>query len=188
MRKGWIIAVGVAFAAFALAYGASPYLAVRGFVAAAKQGDAEKLRGAVDFPAARADLKPQLAAAVTTRMEQDPAMRGNPFAGLGAMLMPSILDRMIDSVVTPDGIAALIRAGKIGHAETNSPAPGRVDYVLHYITRDRFGVAVRRQGAVGDPVNLIFERRGLFAWKLVRIALPQSSLTDTAPDSGASAG
>ncbi|WP_066590065.1 DUF2939 domain-containing protein [Sphingomonas pruni] len=188
MRKGWIIAIGVALALFALAYGASPYVAVRGFVAAAKQGDAEKLRGSVDFPAVRADLKPQLTAAVTTRMEHDPQMRGNPFAGLGAMLMPSILDRMIDSVVTPEGIAALVRAGKVGHVETNSAAPRRVDYILHYITRDRFGVAVRRQGTVGDPVNLIFERRGLFAWKLVRIALPQSSLTDTAPDPGASAG
>ena len=77
MRKGWIIAIGAAFTMFALAYGASPYLAVRGFVAAAKQGDAEKLRGSVDFPAVRADLKPQLTAAVTTRMEHDPAMRGN---------------------------------------------------------------------------------------------------------------
>jgi hypothetical protein len=38
MRKGWIIAIGAAFALFALAYGASPYVAVRGFVAAAKQG------------------------------------------------------------------------------------------------------------------------------------------------------
>lgn len=186
MRKGWIIAIGAALAAVLLAYGASPYVAVRGFVAAAKQGDAEKLRGSVDFPAVRADLKPQLAAAVTTRMERDPEMRGNPFAGLGAMLMPSILDRIIDSVVTPEGIAALVRAGKVGHAETTSAAPRRVDYVLHYITRDRFGVTVRRQGAVGDPVNLVFERRGLFTWKLVRIALPQSSLTDTAPTSSAS--
>jgi hypothetical protein len=186
MRKGWIIAIGAAFALFALAYGASPYVAVRGFVAAAKQGDAEKLRGSVDFPAVRADLKPQLAAAVTARMERDPQMRGNPLAGLGAILMPSILDRMIDSVVTPEGIATLVRAGKVGHADTNSQAPQRVDYVLHYIARDRFGVTLRRQGSAGDPVNLIFERRGLFRWKLVRIALPQSSLTGGGPDADAS--
>lgn len=186
MRKGWIIAIGAAFAVFALAYGASPYVAVRGFVAAAKQGDAEKLRGSVDFPAVRADLKPQLTAAVTTRMERDPAMRDNPLAGLGAMLMPSILDRMIDSVVTPEGIAALVRAGKVGHAEPESAPSQRVDYDFRYITLNRFGVALRRHGAAGDPVNLIFERRGLFAWKLVRIRLPQSSLTDSAPDTSAS--
>lgn len=177
MRKGWIIAIGAALALFALAYGASPYVAVRGFLAAAKKGDAEKLRGSVDFPAVRADLKPQLAAAVTTRMEQDPAMRGNPLAGLGKILMPSILDRMIDSVVTPEGIAALVRAGKVGHAETESAAPQRVDYGFHYVALNRFDVILRRQGAVGDRVKLVFERRGLFAWKLVRIALPQSSLT-----------
>jgi hypothetical protein len=180
MRKGWIIAIGAAFAVFALAYGASPYVAVRGFVAAAKQGDAEKLGAAVDFPAVRADLKPQLTAAVTTRMERDPAMRGNPLAGLGAMLMPSILDRMIDSVVTPEGIAALVRAGEVGRAETASTAPRRVDYGFHYVALNRFDVTLQRQGAVGDPVNLVFQRRGLFAWKLIRIVLPQSSLTGSA--------
>jgi hypothetical protein len=180
MRKGWIIAIGAAPALFALAYGASPYLAVRGFIAAAKQGDAAKLRGSVDFPAVRADLKPQLAAAVTTRMERDPAMRGNPLAGLGEILMPSILDRIIDSVVTPEGIAALVRAGKVGHGDAASATPHRVDYDFHYVALDRFDVTLRRQGAVGDPVQLVFERRGLFAWKLVRIALPQSSLTDPA--------
>jgi len=186
MRKGWIIAIGAAVALFALAYGASPFVAVRGFVAAAKQGDAEKLGGSVDFPAVRADLKPQLTAAVTTRMERDPQMRGNPFAGLGAILMPSILDRMIDSVVTPEGIAALVRAGKVGHAEPESAPSRRVDYDFRYIALNRFDVALRHRGTTGDPVHLIFERRGLFTWKLVRIALPQSSLTDNAPDSGAS--
>ena len=105
MRKGWIIAIGAAFAVFALAYGASPYLAVRGFVAAAKQGDAEKLRGSVDFPAVRADLKPQLTAAVTTRMERDPQIRGNPFAGLGAILMPErgLPSRLSESGTTVAG-------------------------------------------------------------------------------------
>jgi hypothetical protein len=186
MRKGWIIAIGAAVALFALAYGASPYVAVRGFVAAAKQGDAEKLRGSVDFPAVRADLKPQLTAAVTTRMERDPAMRGNPFAGLSAMLMPSILDRMIDSVVTPDGIATLVRAGKVGRTDTGSAAPRRVDYGFHYVALNRFDVTLRRRNVAGDPVRLVFQRRGLFAWKLIRIALPQSSLTDSAPDSDAS--
>jgi len=180
MRKSWIIAIGIAAALLVLAYGASPYLAVRGFVAAAKQGDAEKLRGSVDFPAVRADLKPQLAAAVTTRMERDPQMRDNPLAGLGAMLMPSILDRMIDSLVTPEGIAALVRAGKVGRADTDSAAPRRVDYGFHYVALNRFDVTLRRQGAASDPVNLVFERRGLFAWKLIRIALPQSSLTGPA--------
>jgi hypothetical protein len=29
-------------------------------------------------------------------------------------------------------------------------------------------------------VNLVFQRRGLFAWKLIRIVLPQSSLTGSA--------
>jgi hypothetical protein len=96
------------------------------------------------------------------------------------MLMPSILDRMIDSVVTPEGIAALVRAGKVGHTETESAAPRPVDYGFHYVALDRFDVTVRRKDAAGDPVRLVFQRRGLFSWKLIRIALPQSSLTGPA--------
>ena len=114
-------------------------------------------------------------------------MRGNPLAGLGAMLMPSILDRMIDSVVTPEGIATLVRAGKVGHVETGTAAPRRFDCGFHYPALNRFVVTLRRQGATDDPVNLVFERRGLFAWKLIRIALPQSSLTgpvDATPAEG----
>lgn len=189
MRKGWIIAIGVAVAGFVLAYGASPYVAVRGFVDAAKMGDATRLGASVDFPAVRADLKPQLTAAVATRVERDPEMRGNPFGGLSRILMPSILDRMIDSVVTPEGIAALVRAGRVGHTEPDAAPARQVDYAFHYAALDRFDVSLRRQGAAGDPVKLVFERRGLFAWKLVRIALPQSSLTGAAdaPDSNAMA-
>lgn len=185
MRKGWIIAIGAAFVLFALACGASPYVAARGFLAAAKQGDEEKLRGSVDFPAVRADLKPQLSAAVATRMEHDPAMRGNPLAGLGKILMPSILDRMIDSVVTPEGIAALVRAGKVGHAKPESAPSQRVDYDFRYIALNRFDVTVRRRDAVGDPVHFVFERHGLFTWRLIRIALPQGGLTG-GPDSDTS--
>ena len=177
MRKGWIIAIGTALALVALAYGASPYVAVRGFVAAAKAGDAQKLGASVDFPAVRADLKPQLTQAVTTRMERDPQMRGNPLAGLGMILMPTILDRMIDSVVTPDGIAALVRAGKVGHSGAAAASSQRVDYDYQYVALDRFRVTLRRKGAADDSASLIFARRGLFSWRLVRIALPQSTLT-----------
>jgi len=180
MRKTWIVVIGAVVALFALAYIVSPYLAARDFVAAAKAGEAEKLERAVDFPAVRASLKPQLTAAMTTRLQNDPTMRGNPFAGLGAMLMPSILNRMVDSVVTADGIAALVRAGKMERSDDGLAAAQRPEHDLRYLSLNQFEVTVLRKDARGDPINLVFERRGLFAWKLVRIDLPQDALT--APD------
>jgi hypothetical protein len=178
MRKGWIIAIGTAVTLLAVTYGASPYVAVRAFIASAKAGDTEKLAAAMDFPAVRASLKPQLAAAVTARMEHDPQIRGTPLAGLGMMLMPKILDRMTDSVVTPDGIATLVGAGKVGHSYAGGGPSRQVDYSYGYAAINRFDVTMRRKGAVDDPATLTFERRGLFFWKLVRIALPQSLWRD----------
>ena len=117
---------------------------------------------------------------MTTRLQSDPAMRGNPFAGLGAMLMPSILNRMVDSVVTPDSIAALVRAGKVARPGGSPAATQPPEHDLHYLSLNQFEVTVRRKDERGDPTNLVFERRGLFTWKLVRIDLPQDALT--APD------
>lgn len=180
MRKTWIVATGVVVALFALAYIGSPYLAARDFVAAAKAGETAKLEAAVDFPAVRASLKPQLRAAMAARLRNDPAMRGNPFAGLGGMLMPSLLDRIVDSVVTADGVAALARAGKVVRPGDTQAAAESSQHDLHFLSLDRFEVTVRRKDMGGDPTNLVFERRGLFGWKLVRIDLPQDALT--APD------
>ena len=177
MRKTWIVVVAVVVVLVALAYVGSPYLAARDFVAAAKAGETDKLEAAVDFPAVRASLKTQLTAAVTARLQNDPAMRGNPFAGLGTMLMPSILNRMVDSVVTADSIAALARAGRIVHVGSASAQAQASEHDLHYLSLNRFEVTVRRKDQPGDPTNLVFERRGLFGWKLVRIELPQDALT-----------
>lgn len=187
MGRGWIVGTGAILALFALAYLASPYLAVRDFVAVAKRGDVEKLAASVDFAAVRAGLKPQLAAAVTARMERDPAMRGNPLAGLGVMLMPSILDRMVDSAVTPRGIATLVALGRMGHADSGGAAPSRIDYDYGYVALDRFRVTLRRHDDREQAASLIFDRKGLFGWRLVRVDIPQSTLA--APDaSGPSSG
>lgn len=169
MRKGWVVAIAAVPALFALAFLASPYVAARSFVAWARQGDTERLAASVDFPAVRASLKPQLSAAVTARMNRDPEMRDNPLAGLGMMLMPSLLDRMVDSVVTPRSLATLVSAGRTGDGAATPP---RLDYDYGYAAINRFRVTARRQGSRGAPIGLTFERRGLFAWKLVGVDLP----------------
>ena len=179
MRKGWAIAAGAVTASFGLAYLASPYLAVRHFVLTARQGETDRLAAAVDFPAVRASLKPQLSAAVTARVERDPGMRGNPLAGLGLMLVPTILDRMVDSVVTPNGIATLVRLGRTGPSDQRDGASPRIDYDYGYAGIDRFRLTMRRREGQGQPVALTFARQRWFAWKLVRIDIPQTMLADS---------
>ena len=176
MRKRWVVAASAVLASFVLAYLASPYLAVRHFVLAARDGDADRLAASVDFPAVRASVKPQLAAAVAARVERDPGMRENPLAGLGLMLVPTILDRMVDSVVTPNRIATLVRLGRTGSSGEPGGTLPRVAYDYGYAGIDHFRLTVRRNDSREQSIALTFERRRWFAWKLVRIDIPQTML------------
>ena len=53
-------------------------------------------------------------------MQNDPDMRNNPFAGLGMMVMPAIIAKMVDAFVTPEGISALVKRGKVEGGTTGA--------------------------------------------------------------------
>lgn len=174
MSRKWIVGIAAALALLAIAYAGSPYLAARNLREAALGADVDKLDAAIDFPAVRDGLKSQMSAAMAKRVNNDPGMKGNPFAGLGMMLMPTIVDRMVDTLVTPDGISALIRRGRPGTdaAGVRSPNPD-ISYRYSYIGIDRFRVRMVNRKHDEPMPSLIFERRGLFSWKLVRLDLPE---------------
>lgn len=190
MNKRFGIGAAAILAAVAGAYLASPLLAVRGFVAAAKSGDAARLERAVDFPAVRDALKPQLADAMAARARTDPRLSGTALAGLGALLAPAIADRAVDRLVTPEGIATLVRLGGDGDggdaAPTAPASPARptIGYDYRYVGLDHFLVRVRRADRPGRPTGLTFERRGLFGWKLVAIDLPGNGPAPAAEHQG----
>ena len=75
MNRKLIIRLGVAAAAvLVVAYAASPLLAARSLVQAAKAGDEAGLERQVDFPAFRASLKDELNARMMAEMRNDPRM------------------------------------------------------------------------------------------------------------------
>ena len=82
-----------------LIYGASPYFSFWRFTAALRSGDNEALSVRMDFPAIRASLKKQLIARFA---------RGTPTHKWWKNLGPTLIDTIVDSYVTPEGIAALI--------------------------------------------------------------------------------
>jgi hypothetical protein len=155
------------------AYLASPLVAVRSFVSAARSGDSAKLDAAVDFSAVRESLKPQVSAAVTSRSRDLPRIGGVRLAGLGTLLAPAIADRAVDGIVTPRGIAALVTMRGTGHDEAaGPPARERTAYHYRYVGLDRFLVQLNRTERPDEVTGFTFERRNLFWWKLVRIDLP----------------
>lgn len=159
---------------FGAAYFGSPFLSLQNLQQAARNGDRDRLDQVVDFPKVRENLKSKIGAQVLQSMRSDPNMANNPFAGLGALIVPAIADRAIDTYVTPDGIAAVVNNGtppKLNATDAGAPLPAAstVNFSPSFADLDHFKVALTRSDMPGATVTLVLERRGLFGWKLTRI-------------------
>lgn len=176
MRKWIAVAVALLVIAGGIYLG-SPYYAVYSLRNAALEADTDKLEASVDFPAVRESLKSQMSAAMMTKMQNDPEMRDNPFAGLGAMMMPAIIDRMVDSFVTPDGIAAMMRGQKPADRSAAQANPD-IESRTEYVSLDRFRVRLHNKKLNEDGPSFLLERRGFATWKLIKLELPADLLDD----------
>lgn len=92
--------------ALVLVYGASPYVAFWRFNEALRANDANSLRSRVDFMSVRVSLKQQLRAKFFPSPQ--PEAPEDALAGLVSRLGPDLIDQLVDSLVTPEGLAALI--------------------------------------------------------------------------------
>lgn len=156
---------------------ASPYYALYTLGKGIENEDKEALEEVVDFPVLRQNLKDTLSALFTSKMAKDAG--DNPFAALGMMMANAMIDPMINSMVTPAGLAKLSRKELPKPGEKSVPASTTPQepsdagsltsrkFKLEYETMNR--VAVRPEG-VEDPPVFIFKRDVLF-WRLVDVRL-----------------
>ena len=176
MNKKIVTVVGLLVFAFAAAYLGSPFWAIYQFKQAALSADVDRLDAAVDFPAVRESLKSELTVALTTKMTTDPAMKNNPFAGLGMMMMPAFINRMVDGFVTAEGISALVKQGQVTNKANPQPAKTDVDYSYDYRSLDRFAVSVQSKDTkTTEAPAFVFARQGLFSWRMIRLDVPASA-------------
>ena len=160
-------------------YFGSPYYAAKQFKDAAMSADADRLDEAVDFPAVRENLKSQLSAAMMAHLQDDPSMKNNPFAGLGAMMAPVIVDKVVNAYVTPEGISALVKGKKPNDAQATGMNPD-IAFKYEWVSLDRFRVNTSNVKTNEAGPSVLFERRGIFSWELIRFTLP-STLFDKKP-------
>lgn len=178
MKKTSIVAVAVGAAAlFALAWAAAPVLAAQALIRAARAGDERKIERLVDFPALRESLKDELNAELVARMRRDPRVVDGGLGGLGMMLAPMLLSGAVDTLVTPEVVADMVRTAEAPDP-TRRPAPepagDRTDADdIHqswgYRGLNAFAVTLTDRDRPDDHLALILERRGLFAWKLAAV-------------------
>ena len=171
---------GAAVAVFVLAYAASPLLAARSLVQAAKTGDEQALERQVDFPAFRASLKDELGERMVAEMRKDDRLGG--LSGLGMLLAPALVGGAVDAFVTPQAISLMVQEGKgpkpdLPRAEPKvgpRPESQKVRQSWGYRDLDTFAVTLTRDDQPDERVSLLMKRRNLFAWKLAGIDLSKS--------------
>jgi len=163
-----LVVAGVVAAAVA-----SPYLAVHRLRAALIAGDEEEIRDRVDFVRVREAMKEDVVRRMTEEAQED-AAGGDKSALVGLAFAGGLAERVIDTYVTPEGIARIARSGKrsaLGDAGS-APDDGKdappMDWGVHCRKWSQCVAEVRRPGEK-TGLNLYLGRRGLFSWQLERI-------------------
>lgn len=188
--KKWLWLIVALLIALVAYVGAGPYLTVRAIRSAIERQDATALSKQVDFPALRTSLKAQL----TDRMvrEAGPDVQSSTFGAIGLSLAGGLIGGVVDAMVTPTGLGALIEGRKVwkrvddgfssspepvvapadsSAAPATSPvAPRPFDGAKYrYESLSRFTATV--QDDSGRPIQFVMTRDGL-NWKLSDIRLP----------------
>jgi hypothetical protein len=149
----------------------SPRVAARNLRDAAQSGNVEELQRLVDFPTVREHLKVDLKTSMMRSMDTaDQRGLGSLGPAFGGMMM----DGLVNEVVSPSGISALVRHGSVDTASsTSSPRAPATDIRMGYRDLNTFVITTRDlDNPPSDTVNFVLKRRGL-TWRLVRVVIPQ---------------
>ena len=168
---GFAILVTVGFVA------ASPFFTVANIKTGIVEQDAEKLSDNIDFPIFRQNLKNRFNRAMMENIGEE--IRGNPLAAIAAGFATKMADGVVDSFVTPGGLARLMEGKKpsISRSRRNRAAnkipPKRDDLFKNarytYDSLNRFSIWVPTD--TGDEIRFILQRDGI-SWKLVDLIAP----------------
>lgn len=175
MKKITIAAAAAVIAVAVTAY-ASPYYALHQIKTALAERNAEALAAHVDFPALRASVKTQLEASMARSIEAT-AGSGNPLAALGQSIASAMLGKMVDTMVSPAGVVALVNKSAVGpqadaDGGADAPADGarkKADYSAGYAGVNTF--VVRAKDGNAQEGALVLLRHGVWDWKLSSIEI-----------------
>jgi hypothetical protein len=172
MNKSVIRTAAIALLALACAWiYFSPYLAVRSFQQAVEAGDVPRISDHVNFPALRESIKAHMLSKVTT--EAATSKKGGAFAAMGAVLMSAMMGPLIDAMISPEGLANMLKGEKpttVGKGSSRGNVAPKVIQTMGYENMNRFLLTTTNEGS-SDSVSLVFTREG-FSWKLTALRMP----------------
>ena len=179
---GVIIALVVVISGY---FYASPYLVLNNIKSAVEVGDSEKLSAYIDYPSVRQGLKDQFKAKILNDVATD---KTNEWQALGAKFASTMIDKVVDTMVTPEGVTLLLQ-GKIFKDGLMSPMnedsqsserlgkSDKMETSTRYLSMNVFEISVKKPNQE-KMLKVIMHRDGL-SWKVNKLILdlPTENLT-----------
>lgn len=153
---------------------AGPYLTVSKIKTSIVEQDAEKLAENIKFPELRMNIKEQLNATIIK--ESSTKSESNLFTTLAVTFATTVVDKFVDSFITPSGLSALMEGERHIDNPRNKEESGKIDneklfenarYV--YESLNKFSIWVPNYK--GEETRFILKRDGI-EWRLVNIEIP----------------
>ena len=175
--KKWLALFIVVLLALAAYVAVGPYRTVHAIGDAIERKDAAALSNQVDFPALRSSLKAQLTDRIVREAGDD--VQASALGAIGLSIAGGLVGGVVDTMVTPLGLGAIMEGRKVGKrfTDTFSPVPAGTptrkpfaDAVYHYESASRFTATVGTDDQ--QPVVFVLTRDGL-RWRLSDIRLPR---------------
>ncbi|MFZ9858134.1 MAG: DUF2939 domain-containing protein [Roseiflexaceae bacterium] len=166
-----VIAVLVSLLGYVVA---SPYITVSQMQAAAEARDGQALAEYIDFVAVRESLTNQLTAMLADEMAQ--SSDDGAMGLLGAAFGSKIIELLLDAVVTPAGLIAVLNGDSMTdvldqNASQSLTTPSNTAVSMGYQSLDTFGVTITNTDT--QSVTTLLLRRDGLSWRLSEILLPQ---------------
>ena len=177
--KKWLWLAAAVLVALLAWTAIGPYRTFDAIRDAAQARDAAAMAKQVDFPALRSSLKAQLGGHLLGKVGA-PAP-DNPFAVFGLGIANGLVGGLVDTMVTPAGLGAMMEGRKVWDRASGLPPPSREeprdgpeprplqDAQYRYESLSRFTATVHDDQ--GRPVVFVMTRHGM-DWKLSDIRLP----------------
>jgi len=164
--KAAVIAAALVILAGAGWYFGSPSWTLHQMRSAAEAKDADALSDYIDYPAVRESLKEQVRARVTAKM----AAEGDGLAALGGALALSMVDGLVDSMISPSSLRLMFAQSPQTEGAEKRPALSASDLEVDRRGFSEFRLINPSKEQAGG--ELVFKREGL-SWKLAEVRIPE---------------
>ena len=159
---------------------ASPYIVLNSIKNAAQAEDIEKVSAYIDYPSVRQSFKDQMNAYMVKEIA---SKETDGWEALGTMIASTMVEKMVDAVVTPEGMTLILQGKDFKQSLQNHDNPSsdessspknKIEYNTRYLSMNLFEVTLKNPDN-DKKLKVIMERDGL-SWKVKKLVVPMDEM------------